>query len=122
MAYTPISLHVSSRISTGITYATVDTTNGNSFDNASGKVMLLVHNDTGGSLDLVIATPFTQDGLVLGDLTVTIAAGETHILGPFPGGIYNQDDSADNDLPEAVVIKNTSGALKVCPVKMGSLA
>jgi hypothetical protein len=53
-----------------------------------GHVKLLVRNTTGGSLNVTIETSATVDSQAVGDLTVSIPAGETHHLGDFPEGVY----------------------------------
>jgi hypothetical protein len=58
----------------------------------SGKQMLYAKNGDASSKTITIATQQTVDGLAVEDLTVTIPAGETRLIGPFPPSVYNDGD------------------------------
>lgn len=61
---------------------------GDTFVN-TGTELLVIKNGGGSGITLTVATPVTVDSLAVTDLTATIGAGETRMLGPFPPGIYN---------------------------------
>ena len=71
-----------------------DFTNGMYIANNTGRIILEVKNNNAGSQ--TIAIPFgpngTVDGVAPADRTVTLAAGATKIIGPFPPSFYNQTD------------------------------
>ncbi len=58
----------------------------------NGKQYLLVKNgDTGAHVLTFVTTP-TIDGLAIADPTVSIAAGETKLIGPFKPSVFNDSD------------------------------
>lgn len=82
------------------TAATVD---GHAFNNASGKVLLIVDNGGGVSTTITIDVPLSVDGLAVPNLTVSIPAGELYVFPAFSKSVYNQD-SAVPDIAEAVLV------------------
>lgn len=99
---------------------TVATVDGHAFDNRSGKVVLYVKNGGGVSTTVTISTPATVNGLAVADLTVSIPAGEERVIGTFPRGVFNNDDTAGDTGQADVVFVNaapqasvTYAALKV---------
>lgn len=63
-----------------------------------GSVFLLVRNTNGASAgcDVIFRAEETLDGLVLPDKTVTVAASEEYLFGPFDRLVYNRtDDQTD---------------------------
>lgn len=68
---------------------------GNYFDN-NGRVYLEVKNDDTASKTVTIQTPGTVDGLAIADLEVTVTAGESRKIGPFPTNIYNDANGRVN--------------------------
>lgn len=71
-----------------------DSVNGHYFDNPNGKVWLEVVSTDAGSqtlgFPLVAALAANVDGVTLGDKLITIPAGATRVMGPFPPTYYNQ--------------------------------
>jgi len=57
-----------------------------------GKKVLVIENDDVDSMDLTITTTKTVDGEAVADKTITIPAGERHLIGPFPPEVYNDGD------------------------------
>jgi hypothetical protein len=58
----------------------------------TGKEWLVVNNGSGSSITVTLAYSATGgviDGQTLPNRTVTVAAGHTEIIGPFPTGLYN---------------------------------
>lgn len=57
-----------------------------------GSVFLYVVNTNGASAgcDVILRTEETLDGLVLPDKTITVAAGEEYLFGPFSRTVYNR--------------------------------
>ncbi len=58
----------------------------------TGREFLLVRNPGASSADLTITTYKTVDGCAVDDKTLTIGAGESHLIGPFPTEYYNDGD------------------------------
>lgn len=57
-----------------------------------GRTILQIRNTVGTSRVITFETPNTVDGLAVADRTVTVQAGKTAFVGPFPRGIYNGVD------------------------------
>lgn len=66
---------------------------GNSVANNGRRIAVIVNGDT-ASHTVTQVTGGTASGLAVSDPAVTIAAGDTAVLGPWPP-IYNQPDSPD---------------------------
>ena len=58
----------------------------------NGRTLVHVVNGGGTSLTVTIVTPAQVDGLAVADRTVTIAAGQSRFIGPFPKNVYNDND------------------------------
>lgn len=94
MARTAITPQVILRTSNGLTpsYGAVDQANGNQFQN-TGREILHVKNTNGATRTLTVATPGSVDGLAVADPTFVIPATTgDKFIGPFPPGVYNQND------------------------------
>src|ERR1044072_8074733 len=79
--------HIPGKSHTARTGCPPDPTNGNSFDN-DGNTYLLVQGVT-ATKTLTVVTSGTVGGLAIADLAPrSIAAGEFHILGPFPVALF----------------------------------
>lgn len=61
---------------------------GDSFVN-TGKEFLAVKNGSGGAITVTFVTQVTVDGQPVADLAVSVPAGHTMDIGPFPPGYYN---------------------------------
>jgi hypothetical protein len=78
--------------------------------------VLVIKNGGGSGITLTVVTPVTVDGLAVADLTATIGAGETRMVGPFPPGTYSDASNNVNLSYSAVtsvnvaVVKVTAGA------------
>lgn len=59
-----------------------------------GRIIMVVRNSGAGSHTISALTPGTVDGNAVADLSITVAAGVTRIVGPFPTSVYNQADGA----------------------------
>lgn len=70
---------------------------GDKFAN-DGKTFALIKNGGGAPITVTLVTPATSDpeGLAITDKTVTINAGVTKAIGPFPKGIYDDADGNAN--------------------------
>lgn len=66
---------------------------GNSFRN-SGRMFLLVAN-AGASKVLTFQTPGEVGGLAIENPAVTVGAGKTKLIGPFPPLLFNQLSGVD---------------------------
>jgi len=76
----------------------------------TGNEMLLIENGSASPITLTVPTPYTVDGLDVDDREITIPAGESHLLGPFPQAYYNDTNgkvqleySAHADVSVAVI-------------------
>jgi hypothetical protein len=76
-----------------VVYSAADNANNNSFDN-DGKTLLLVRNPTGGALAATIPSVTDENGRT-GDLALTVAAGETQVVGPLKSSLYNQSSDSN---------------------------
>jgi len=85
---TPIAVNTIIRTSDGLLEAMDAAAAEMEFAN-SGKEFIICKNASGNPLDLVAITQKTVDGLVVANLTINIATGETRLIGPFPMDIYN---------------------------------
>lgn len=71
---------------------TAPTVDGDVID--AGRVALMVRNDGPSAHTVTVVSPVTVDGLAVEDLTVSVAAGETRLIGPFPVGTFGQPNGA----------------------------
>ncbi len=55
----------------------------------NGRMFIYVTNGGGSETIVTIVSQGTEDGLAIADRTVTVAAGENAMIGPFPPHIYN---------------------------------
>ena len=86
------SMNYQQIVRTGLeeSYAAVDASNGNQFQN-DGHMFLLVKNGAGAPINVTITTPTTVDGNAVADLVVAVTNGEQRMIGPFPPNLYNTD-------------------------------
>lgn len=106
-----VATKTSSRSANAVTMAAASA-GGDKFTNTGKELLLVDHTNSGGSsVTLTITTTATQDGLAVADRTVTIAAGERHLLGPFPKALYNDENgqvslgwSSETDIELAVLL------------------
>lgn len=84
---------------------------GNKFAN-SGAEFAIVKNASGGAVVVTLTVPALVDGQAVTSPTVTVAAGSTVLLGPFPPGIYS-DSGGFCTLTFDVVTSITVGAFKL---------
>jgi len=61
----------------------------------TGKEYLEVINGGGSACVVTVPTPYSQDGNSLEDLVVSVGAGLTRKIGPFPARSYNVQSGAD---------------------------
>lgn len=66
---------------------------GDTVDPTGGDVCLEVRNGSGGALSVLVARAGTEYGQANPDITVSVAAGTTKLIGPIPQAFR---DSADN--------------------------
>jgi len=85
---TPVAPARAANAITGVSAAA----GGDDFVN-DGKKLVLINNDDADSLTLTITTTKTVDGEAVADKTITVPAGERHLIGPFPPNIYNDGDA-----------------------------
>lgn len=119
-----VALSVQSTARTGLEAAyTAATADGHAFDNTRENVFLHVKNGAGADTTVTISTPATVDGLAIPDRTVVVTASEDRFIGPFPKGLYNNDDSeGDTGLAEAVFVNvSPTTSVTYAAIKLGSL-
>lgn len=73
-----------------------DNANGNSLAYNDGKIILEVNNTSGGALNCTIGIPGTIDSVSTAGKVVSVGAGATTYIGPFPPALYNQSDGTVN--------------------------
>lgn len=59
-----------------------------------GNTALVVNNGGGAPITVTVTSTYTQDGLALANLVVTVAAGVTRRIGPFPSRTFVQPSTA----------------------------
>lgn len=89
---------------------------GVAINNVTSKKQVLIKNGSGSSATITVDVPVNVDtDLVVPDRTYTIPAGEYWLIKPFDRGVYNQDDSGDSGLEEAVLLDSsiTDGTVEI---------
>lgn len=86
---------------------------GDTFTN-TGQEIAVIKNGSGAPITVTFVTPATLDGLAVTDLTVSVGAGETRAVGPFPPGVYN-DANGLVSMTYSGVTTLTVAILKVTP-------
>lgn len=84
---------------------------GDTFVN-TGRELLFIANGDVSDMTLTIVTPVTLGGQAVADRTVTIPAGESRLIGPFPPGVYN-NAAGGVDLTYSAVTDLTVYVVKV---------
>jgi hypothetical protein len=77
-----------------------------------GATFISVKNTAGASATVTIQTAATYSDLALADLTVTVAAGTTKLIGPFPRGDFNDSSGM------VLVDTNTATTTEIAAVQM----
>lgn len=94
-----LTVQQSKRSGNGVDLAGVSAGGGGDTFATTGKELLVIKNGGGSPITLTVATPGTAgDGLAIADLTATIGAGESRLLGPFPPGLYAVDGQPGNNV------------------------
>lgn len=81
-------------ITPGTGETTPDAVDGAMFTN-DGRVVLSARNTGAGAHVVTIQTPAKVAGLDVADLQVTVPAGATILIGPFPTSVFNQTAGPD---------------------------
>lgn len=84
---------------------------GDEFAN-DGKTFLEVANGSGSSITVTIATQMTVDGKAVADDAISVGAGVTKQIGPFPPHIYN-DANGKVQVTYSAVTTVTVGATRL---------
>lgn len=115
--FVPVAASAAVLTSTTVTRAGIDVVGvaaaagGDSFAN-TGKEFIEVKNGGAGAITVTLDVQTTLDGMAITDPTVSIAAGATKIIGPFPTHIFNDSNSRVNVTYSAV----TSVTVKVLTI------
>lgn len=72
-----------------------DAANDHSISGNDGLLFLEAVNTGAGSQDITIDTPGNVSGLAVADLVVSVPAGLTRLIGPFPPATFNQGGTSD---------------------------
>lgn len=75
-----------------VTQTDSDATNGMLVASNNGRVFVEIESADAGPQDVDFLISVLVDGQTVVPRTVTIPAGETRLVGPFPQSDYNQDD------------------------------
>lgn len=90
-------LAITSVVDTGVAFtgAAPDATNGNAMPNNGRQFLLYKNGDASSHTVTINAYPKgdTPNGLTVSDLVVTVAAGATKLIGPFPPSIFNNSSN-----------------------------
>lgn len=84
---------------------------GDSFPNTEKEVVVITNGDSGAH-DVTFVSPQTVDGQAVADKTVTMAAGATYVIGPFPAGTYS-DSGGNVSMTYSAVTSVTVKVIKV---------
>jgi len=121
MARTELTVQEVNRTGLEPTYVAGDATNDHSFDNATQAVIVHVKNGGGAGITATFITSKTIDGLAVGDLAISIPAGEERFVGPFRNDLYGQVDS-DNELDKAVFLDlDTAASVTLVALEIGDV-
>lgn len=71
-----------------------DSVNGHFISQNDGTIWIEIVSSDAGSQTVAFKLPGTIDGQAIADKVVTVAAGATAIVGPFPVSSYNQSDAS----------------------------
>lgn len=85
----------------GLSAANVD---GHTIDNDGENTFLLVENGDASPHTLTFATPFTIGGVAIAEHAVTVPAGETWIVGPFPVRAFSRTLTVTFDAVTSVTV------------------
>lgn len=80
----------------------------------TGKEIVEVKNGSGVSITVTLDVKATLDGNAVTDPTVTITAGQTKAIGPFPRGVFN-DANDRAKITYSAVTSVTTKVLQVTP-------
>lgn len=108
---------VAKRSGNGVSLAGVSAAgSGDTFVN-TGNEVVVVKNGGGSPITVTVPIVATVDGQAVTDLTATVAAGATQLIGPFPPGIYNDTKVAGGNaaLEYSGVTSVTVAVVKVAP-------
>lgn len=83
---------------------------GDNFDN-DGNTFLFISNGSGAGITLTVDVAATLDGLAVTDRAVSVGAGKSLLLGPFPPAFYNDGNNRVNLTYSAVT------SVKVLPLR-----
>lgn len=105
------------RSSNGVDLAGVAAAGGGDTFVNNGQEVLVIRNAGGSPITLTVATPALIDGLAVSDLTASIGAGATRMVGPFPPAWYNDTGLAGGSvaLTYSGVTSVTVAVVKVVP-------
>lgn len=93
-----IEIPVSDIARTGILQSTqvnADVSNNHYIATNDGRLFIEAYNNDVVSRDVTIETPLQVDGLDVMDLIVSLSAGQTKLIGPFPTGTFSQVGSTN---------------------------
>ena len=121
MARTELTLQTTTRAGIAPTY-TAATVDGFAVNNEYYRVILHVKNGNASPCTVTVQTPGTVDGLAIPDLTVVVPATTgDKMIGPFPGAVYNVDDSATTGVKKALIVTfSVQASVTVAAFKVGS--
>jgi hypothetical protein len=102
------------RSGNGVDLAGVAAAGGGDVFPNTGAEVLIIKNGGGSPITLTVVTPVTVDGLAVADLTASVGAGATSLIGPFPIGTYS-DGSSNVSLTYSAVTSVVVSVVKVTP-------
>lgn len=85
---------------------------GDEFAN-TGQELVLIYNGSGAPITVTLDIKPTLDGNAITDRTVTVGAGVTKAIGPFPTGIYNDPDTGRAKISTSAQTSVTIKAIKM---------
>jgi hypothetical protein len=109
MARTNINVTDASKSGTVLSYVAADAANGMEFSNSGEEVLHVKNSDTAGKTVTLKSVPCSHGRY--GDLSITVAAGEERVIGPFDTHLFNQQNGKVN------VDFSAATSVTVCVVK-----
>ncbi|TVQ64484.1 MAG: hypothetical protein EA379_01315 [Phycisphaerales bacterium] len=85
---------------------------GDEFVNTGREAVIITNNDSTPKT-LTIVTQQTVDGEAVDDKEVVVPPGETHLVGPFPTGIYNRPADSRVELEYSAVTDVTVAIVRI---------
>ena len=116
MAYTNLAIQPITRSGLKPTYTSATLTDGEMWSN-TGTEFIHIINGGGSACVVTLVTPATISGLAIEDKTVSVPAGERHMIGPFDPSLYN-NPNGETDPGKMYVTYDQTTSVTVAVVRL----